>query len=55
MNEELFTTIFASLSHRYDFCSEKASNAENEEVKDYWLNAASKALEARKYIVKTLA
>lgn len=54
MNEELFTTIFVSLSQRLDYCHAQANSSENEEYKKYWLEAANKALEARSFIVNSL-
>lgn len=54
MDEELFNTIFISLTQRFDLACKEASQAKDEQVKVYWLKEAAKALEARRYIVETI-
>lgn len=54
MNEEIFTTIFISLTQRVALACKKAREAKDKQAKEYWNEQITKALEARQYIVERI-
>jgi hypothetical protein len=54
MNEEIYTTIFISLTQRFDLACKEVAESKNEKLKDYWREEADKALQARRYIVEKI-